>query len=139
MTESSTKDLEKMTGGQAIGYVGGGVLLIVFFSVAVIAEQWSLNLLYVLVPLILGWAAGILFTPTGQGQATQFGAIAGGVAALFSGFIIGRFEPLLEPLKSPSAWTPLYQERLLLAVGSFILGALFTSIGRIANLNPFKN
>ena len=126
--------VEDLSDGLTIGYVGGAILLIVFMFIAFLTDDWRINLLLILVFLALGWGAGILYTPQSEAQTDIFRATLGAISTFLVGFALGKFEPVLEPFKTPSNWTHEVAIRVLLAMGSFSVGALFTSVLRIQHV-----
>ena len=79
---------------------------------------------------LLGWVVGILLTPLDDGEKKQFSEYAKGVSTLLSGFALAKLESLASLLPPNLLTGDLGLTRVLLFSSCFLVGTLFTFIGR---------
>jgi hypothetical protein len=79
---------------------------------------------------LLGWVTGILATPLGSAEQSQFSTYAAAISTFISGFLVAKLDKLFELSVTKEALTEVLLGRALIFASAFLLGALFTFIGR---------
>ena len=115
-------------------------LFAIVFGVALIYLSWLFgatredvgkNVLALILGALLGWLAGILFSPFNAKQTSRFRFVGKTIAAFVSGYLLGAINPLLESLVKSSAANPaaINWVRVTLCLCSFLLttGVVFVS------------
>ena len=115
------------------GYVLGTVALIYALyaghSIGVDATDKTLNVLLCVSGGVFGWIAGMLITPR-EDERSDFSKVGGALMTFVTGFLLAKFEPLLNAELQAGTNTTFMLIRSLLFAVSFGVGALFTFVGR---------
>jgi len=113
------------------GYVLGALVLIALVGACFrIGTSYWLNILLLLFGALLGWVTGILATPLGSAEQSQFSTYAAAISTFISGFLVAKLDKLFELSVTKEALTEVLLGRALIFASAFLLGALFTFIGR---------
>jgi hypothetical protein len=113
------------------GYVLGALVLIALVGACFrIGTSYWLNILLLLFGALLGWVTGILATPLGSAEQSQFSTYAAANTTFISGFLVAKLDKLFELSVTKEALTEVLLGRALIFASAFLLGALFTFIGR---------
>jgi hypothetical protein len=80
---------------------------------------------------LVGWVTGILATPDDPTQQALFSRNAATISAFISGFIVAKLDRLFEESLKQTYWTQEVAAQWLILGCAFLLGLLFTVIGRL--------
>lgn len=117
-----------------IGYLIGIATLVVLVCACVFIgnppnPMW-LNVLLLVVGGLCGWGAGILASPQGEEEKSQFAMYRRAILAFLTGFVLAKVDRLFDLAVDKGAVTISMLGPSLIFVGGFVLGALFTFVGR---------
>ena len=111
----------------------GGGLFYLCLALGSNAQARSVNLLTIVIGALLGWAAGMFFSPFSESQAKSFQFIGKTVGAFVSGYLLSKFEKVLAALITAAEKDPLTYvqwDRVGIFVGGFSLAAIVVFINR---------
>ena len=117
----------KVALGYGLGIISSIFLLCYCFNI----ESPMINLLLVLFGGLLGWVTGILATPVDRAERKLFSTYVAAISTFLSGFVVAKLDRLFEEGLAQNAFTQLVFQRLLLFASAFLLGCLFTFVGRL--------
>ncbi|MBT9465514.1 hypothetical protein [Hydrogenophaga sp.] len=129
MIFDSHADFFKIGSGYALGALGFGFCV---YAASTVGTQPILQVLLCIFGGLLGWVMGILITPLNEGEKKQFSEYAKAVTAVVSGFLVAKVDAVAQSALSAMAASngELLLTRALLFVSCFLVGALFTFMGR---------
>ena len=114
-----------------IGYVLGAVALATLVGASFnIGSAFWLNILILLFGGLLGWITGILATPLDPSEKSQFSAYAAAISTFLTGFVVAKLDKLFELTIEKDVLSEVAFGQALIFGTAFLLGALFTFIGR---------
>ena len=114
------------------GYILG--LLIIGGCLAIAAYMggsWRLNYLLCLFGGTFGWAVGILLSPRDDGEKSTFSAYGAAILTFSSGVLVAKLDKLENYFVIAKVDGGIALERALLFGTMFIIGALFSFVGRL--------
>jgi hypothetical protein len=112
------------------GYCVGITVAIFVLAVAYNGANGQLQILLCLAGGAGGWITGILFAPK-AGDLSQFETFRNAIGAFFGGYIVSKLDGLLATTVTQQVLSdPVVVERFLLFAVSFMIGLLFTFVGR---------
>ena len=123
-----TADNVKVTIGYILGAAAFIYVLYAAHSLGNTPSASTTNILWCIAGGTFGWIAGILLTPHKK-EMKDFAKIGGALMTFISGFVLAKFEPLLDSALENGTDSGFVSVTLLFAV-SFSLGALFVFVGR---------
>lgn len=123
--------MQKISGRVIIGYVLGAFSIVILAIAAfqlgsTDSDHWR-NILIILFGGLLGWCTGILATPKDTIEENQFSTYKATISTFLSGFVLAKVDRIFES----KVMTPIIFTQLLIFGSSFLLGTLFTFIGRL--------
>jgi uncharacterized membrane protein (DUF485 family) len=114
-----------------IGYAMGAVTLVTLVAASFnIGTAYWLNILLLLFGGLLGWVTGILATPLDPNEKSQFSAYAAAISTFLTGFVVAKLDKLFELTIQQQVLSQVAFGQALIFGTAFLLGALFTFIGR---------
>jgi hypothetical protein len=127
----------KIEGKVGLGYgLGGAAAVALVWSCFRIGTAPWLNLLLFIFGGLLGWVAGILATPLDVNERTQFSTYTAAISTFMSGFVVAKLDRLFELFIGKQLPDDVVIGQSLIFGSAFLLGALFTFIGRLYVKNP---
>jgi len=118
----------KVAIGYALGLVALATLIAACFKVG--SASW-INILLLIFGGLLGWICGILTTPLDATEQSQFSTYAAAISTFLSGFVVAKLDRLFQTALDEKAIVTTAAVGSGLIFGSaFLLGALFTFVGR---------
>jgi len=106
-------------------------LVVLCFLVGQGGEVRALNIAVVVFGASSGWLAGILLSPYDPKEARTFPRYAAAASAFASGYLVSKFDRVLEELLKPEfLFSPVAGFRLLAGVSGFATAAIITYIYR---------
>ena len=129
MIFDSKADFFKIGSGYALGAIAFGFCL---YAASTVGALPFLQVLLCIFGGLLGWVIGILITPLNEGEKKQFSEYAKAVTAVVSGFVVAKIDAVSQSALSAMANSngELLLTRSLLFFSCFLVGALFTFMGR---------
>jgi hypothetical protein len=120
-----------------IGYGLGAIALPGCFIIAVQmgGEKW-LNILICIFGSIVGWSAGMLFSPK-SGEKHQFSEFRKAISAFVGGFVLAKLDLLFAGASNNLSNGTVLLGRILLFGTTFLLCLQFTYVAR-SYLKPFE-
>jgi hypothetical protein len=114
-----------------VGYALGAVALVTLIGACFnIGLAYWLNILLLIFGGLLGWTGGILATPRNEKEKAQFSNYAAGISTFLSGFLVAKLDKLFELAIAEQLTDNIIFGQGLIFGSAFLLGALFTFIGR---------
>ena len=119
----------KLLSGYGLGALALGYAIVAGHAIGTTPSDKTLNVLLCVAGGVFGWIAGMLVTP-GADERKDFSKVGGALMTFITGFLLAKFEPLLDArLNEGSNNSDILIRSLLFAV-SFGVGALFVFVGR---------
>lgn len=119
----------KLLSGYGLGALALGYAVYAGHSIGANPTDKTLNVLLCVSGGVFGWIAGMLITPR-EDERSDFSKVGGALMTFVTGFLLAKFEPLLNAeLEAGTDATGMLIRSLLFAV-SFGVGALFVFVGR---------
>lgn len=119
----------KLLSGYSLGALALGYAVYAGHSIGTNAPDKTLNVLLCVAGGVFGWIAGMLITPN-EDERKDFSKVGGALMTFVTGFLLAKFEPLLDSELSEGPNTSSIMIRSLLFAVSFGVGALFVFVGR---------
>ena len=119
----------KLLSGYGLGALALGYAVYAGNSIGADAPDKTLNVLLCVAGGVFGWIAGMLITPH-EDEKKDFSRVGGALMTFITGFLLAKFEPLLDSELTEGQITSSVIIRTLLFAVSFGVGALFVFVGR---------
>jgi hypothetical protein len=119
----------KLLSGYGLGALALGYAVYAGNSIGSTAPDKTLNVLLCVAGGVFGWIAGMLITPS-EDERKDFSKVGGALMTFITGFLLAKFEPMLDTeLRQGVDASGILIRSLLFGV-SFGVGALFVFVGR---------
>jgi hypothetical protein len=119
----------KLVSGYSLGAIALGYSIYAGHSIGVDEEARTLNVLLCVAGAVTGWIAGTLITPF-EDERKDFSRVGGALMTFITGFLLAKFEPILDSQLKAAPGASIMLIRSLLFGVSFCVGALFVFVGR---------
>ena len=119
----------KLLSGYGLGAAAMAYAIYAGSSIGSTPTDKTLNVLLCVAGGVFGWITGMLITP-GADEKKDFSKVGGALMTFVTGFLLAKFEPLLDMELKDGADTSAILVRSLLFAVSFGVGALFVFVGR---------